>query len=210
MYHDASQSSFVGGMRMTSGDGYVRAIWTVTLLTVAIGCAEAVYGYVSGSKFLLKDGLEWGYGTVIYVISALSYGRTQEAESRAGALIAIVLAIGGCQGAYEVITEFVIQEPEDAAGLAASSVVSVLGALSVAGLLFRFRYSHDPVVEGSWLSARNDIITSGLDALVTFSTTLITAKWPRTAIDVLGVVLSFQAAFVVARDARVLWRAARV
>jgi Co/Zn/Cd efflux system component len=189
---------------MTSGDGYVRAIWTVALLTVAIGCAEAAYGYVSGSKFLLKDGVEWGYGTVIYAISALSYGRTQVAESRAGVLIAIVLAIGGCQGAYEVITEFMVKEPDDAAGLAASSVLSVLGALFVAGLLFRFRRSHDPVVEGSWLSARNDIITSALDAVVTFSTTLITAKWPRTAIDVLGIALAFQAAFVVGRDAWIL------
>jgi Co/Zn/Cd efflux system component len=194
---------------MTSGDGYVRAIWTVALLTVAIGCAEAAYGYVSGSKFLLKDGVEWGYGTVIYVISALSYGRTQEAEARPGALIAVVLAIGGCQGAYEVTTELMLQEPDDAAGLAASSVLSVLGALFVAGLLFRFRRSHDPVVEGSWLSARNDIITSGLDASVTFSTTLIAAKWPRTAVDVLGVALAFQAAFVVARDAWVLRTATR-
>jgi Co/Zn/Cd efflux system component len=115
-----------------------------------------------------------------------------------------VLAVGGCQGAYEVIAEFMVEEADDAAGLAASSVLSVLGALLVAGLLFRFRRSHDPVVEGSWLSARNDIVTSGLDAVVTFSTTLITAKWPRTAIDVLGVVLAFQAAFVVARDALVL------
>jgi Co/Zn/Cd efflux system component len=189
---------------MTSGGGYIRAIWTVAALTVAIGCAEAAYGYASGSKLLLKDGVEWGYGTVIYAISALSYGRTQVAESRAGALIAIVLAIGGCQGAYEVISEFMVQEPEDAAGLAASSVLSVLGALFVAGLLFRFRRSHDPLVEGSWLSARNDMITSALDAVVTFSTTLITAKWPRTAIDVLGVALSFQAAFAVARDAWVM------
>jgi Co/Zn/Cd efflux system component len=186
---------------MTSGDGYVRTIWTVALLTVAIGCAEAAYGYFSSSKFLLKDGLEWGYGTVIYAISALSYGRTQEAESRAGALIAMVLATGGCQGLYEIVTELMVQEPDEPAGLAASSALSVLGALFVAGLLFRFRRSHDPVVEGSWLSARNDIITSGLNASVTFSTTLITAKWPRTAIDVLGVALAFQAASVVARDA---------
>jgi Co/Zn/Cd efflux system component len=171
---------------------------------LAIGCAEAAYGFLSGSKFLLKDGLEWGYGTVIYAISALSYGRTQQAESRAGALIAMVLALGGCQGLYEIVTAFMVQEPDDAAGLAASSVLSVLGALFVAGLLFRFRRSHDPVVEGSWLSARNDIITSGLDAVVTFSSTLITAKWPRTAIDVLGVMLSFQAALVVGRDALVL------
>jgi Co/Zn/Cd efflux system component len=204
MYHGASQSSLAARTKMTSGDGYVRTIWTVAVLTVAIGCAEAVYGYVSGSKLLLKDGVEWGYGTVIYAISALSYGRTQVAESRAGVLIAIVLAIGGCQGAYEVITEFMVQEPDDAAGLTASSVLSVLGALVVAGLLFRFRRSHDPVVEGSWLSARNDIITSGLDALVTFSMTLITAKWPRTAVDVVGVALAFQAAFVVGRDAWVL------
>jgi Co/Zn/Cd efflux system component len=138
---------------------------------------------------------------VIYAISALSYGRTQEAESRAGALIATVLATGGCQGLYEIVTELMVQEPDDPAGLGASSALSVLGALFVAGLLFRFRRSHDPVVEGSWLSARNDIITSGLNASVTFSTTLITAKWPRTAIDVLGVALAFQAASVVARDA---------
>jgi hypothetical protein len=47
---------------MTSGGGYIRAIWTVAALTVAIGCAEAAYGYASGSKLLLKDGVEWGYG----------------------------------------------------------------------------------------------------------------------------------------------------
>jgi Co/Zn/Cd efflux system component len=189
---------------MTSGDGYVRTIWTVAALTGVIGCAEAFHGYVSGSKFLLKDGLEWGYGTVIYAISALSYGRTKETEARAGALIAVVLAVGGCQSAYEVVTEFGMEVSDDAAGLAASSVLSVVGAFVVAGLLFRFRRSHDPVVEGSWLSARNDIITSGLDALVTFAATLITIRWARTAIDVLGVVLAFQAAFMVARDAWVL------
>jgi Co/Zn/Cd efflux system component len=189
---------------MASDLGYIRTIWAVAFLTAVLGCAEVAYGYFTRSSFLLKDGFEWSYGTVIYVISALSYGRTQKTESRAGMLIALVLFVGGCQGTFELISEFMAEQPNDAVGLAASSAISVLGAVLLAGLLFRFRRSHDPVVEGSWLSARNDMITSGLDALVTFSTASISAKWPRTAIDVLGVVLSFQAAFVVARDARVL------
>jgi Co/Zn/Cd efflux system component len=195
---------------MASDLGYIRTIWAVAFLTAVLGCAEVAYGYFTGSSFLLKDGFEWSYGTVIYVISALSYGRTQKTASRAGALIALVLFVGGCQDALEMMASFTTHELEDTAGLRTSSVLSFLGAVLVGALLFRFRRSDDPVVEGSWLSARNDLITSGLDLTVTLSTSLVAAKWPRTAIDALGVVLAFQAAFVVARDAWALGTAPRL
>ncbi len=86
--------------------------------------------------------------------------------------------------------------------LTSSAVIDIVGSIAEAGLLFRFRGSHDAVVEASWLSARNSIVTSVMGAAVTVLVVSPSIQWPQTMIDAIGTLLAFQATVVVARDAR--------
>lgn len=179
---------------------YPRTLWLVVAFTVLVGCAESAFGLREGSSFLVKDGVEWGYGAAIYAVAALTYGRSPEAEFRGGMLVALILALGGLQGGYEVVSGLLTGGDDDDLGLTTSSLISLFGAIVVAALLLRFRRSHEPAVEGAWLSARNDVVTSTLDLTAVLVLKLIPSKWPQTASDSIGVILAFWAAFVVARD----------
>jgi Co/Zn/Cd efflux system component len=181
---------------------YTRTLWAVVAVTVGAGCIETALGLRQGSSLLVKDGAEWAYGATIYTIAALTYGRSAATEYKAGLLVALILAIGGVQGSYEIVSGLLSGlEDDDAVGLAASSGFSMIGALVVAGLLIRFRNSDDPVIEGSWLAARNDVVTSALDLGVVFILKLVPSRWPQVASDAIGVALAFRAASVVAHEA---------
>jgi Co/Zn/Cd efflux system component len=186
---------------------YVKTVWFTAVLTAIIGVCEGVYGYTHGSSFLTQDAVGWAYGALIYTISAISFEGSPQSEFSAAAAIAVILALSGFHGTYDVVTGLLEAVPDDPSEVAASSELSLVVALLVAILLWRFRRSHDPVVEGSWLSARNDVLSGGLDTSVILVSNVFLAKWPQIISDGIGVALSFQAAYVVARDALQLRRA---
>jgi Co/Zn/Cd efflux system component len=198
-----------GGVRRTGTvnvRNYTATVWLTAALTATIGVGEAIYGYTHGSSFLMKDAVGWAYAAPIYVISACSFGGSVRTQLRAAGAIAVILAVSGFHGAFDVVAGLLDSVPDDPSEVAAASGVSLVVALLVAGLLWRFRRSYDPVVEGSWLAARNDVLSSGLDSVVTLVSNVFSAKWPQVISDAIGVALSFQAAYVVARDAMILRR----
>ncbi len=186
----------------TLGKAYKRSLWIITFVALVLCVGEVGYGYAASSKELLKAGIEWIYDVAIYGLSALSFGRSRSVEQRAAYVLALILGIGGVQGADEVWDAVSHPGLEGAEDLTSSAVIDVVGSIAEAGLLFRFRGSHDPVVEASWLSARNSIVTGVLGAAVTVLVVSPTIQWPQTLIDAFGALLAFQAAVVVLRDAR--------
>ena len=132
----------------------------IAALVLAICVGETLYGLMLDSRFLLRDGLEWGYDVVIYGTAALAFGRGLRAERYAGFALAWVLV----------------------------------------AMLWRFRDSRHPVIEATWLSARNDAVTSTLYALAMMAARLEPVSWPQMAVDSISAILCLQAGGQILRD----------
>ena len=181
---------------------YRRALWAVLAIAAAALGAELAAGYVLGSRYLVKDGTDWLYVIAVYALAAVSYGRSQVAEYRAGFALAAILVVAGLDSTRDVIEAALHPEVESAA----ESAISTLFALSVAGvsisILWPFRRSEDPVVKATWLSARNDGVSSAAGALVS-AFAPGSGSWPDLTTEIAGAALTFWAALTVGRSA---WR----
>ena len=54
---------------------YRPTIFAIAAMVLAILVGETLYGWSIGSRFLIRDGLEWIYDVLIYCFSALAFGR---------------------------------------------------------------------------------------------------------------------------------------
>ena len=184
------------------GRGFRKSLWLITLGVLALCLGEMIYGYAVSSPYLLKDGAEWAYDVAYFGLAAISFGRGETIERRVAFALAAILGIGGCQSLYEVWSGITAPATDEIDNLTISAIVTILGSFAEAAVLFRFRRSHDPIVEATWLSARNSALTSALGAGVTFVVRMLPNRWPQIAVDALGAHLAFQAAAVVVKDAR--------
>ena len=114
--------------------------------------------------------------------------------------LALVLAIAGCHGSYDVFSEIVQRGRDVALTSPISASVFAAGTILEAALLFRYRKSGEPLMKGAWLSARN----SAVIGLAGVATPLLchapTALSPQIFVDGLDTILAFQAAFFVVRE----------
>ncbi len=193
------------GRHGREGSAYLRATRMVIAVTLLFCVGESGAGAWAGSAFMTKDGIEWGYGLLIYAIGLATYGRSRSACAWGGYVSAAILGVGGLQGLVELVSSLLRYEPDDSlTSVAISAIVSLVGSGIVAAILLRFRRSTDPVVSASWFAARNDVVTSALGAAVTLSSRVTDARWLEAAVTALGVLLSFAACYAVAREAAAL------
>ena len=150
------------------GRGFHKSLWLITLGVLLLCIGEIIYAHAAASPYLLKDGAEWAYDVAYFGLAAISFGRGETTERRAAFALAAILGIGGCQGLYEIWSAITAPTTDEIDNLTISAVVTILGSFAEAAVLFRFRRSHDPIVEATWLSARNSALTSALGAGVTF------------------------------------------
>ena len=184
------------------GRGFHKSLWFITFGALVLCIGEMIYGHAALSPYLLKDGAEWGYDVAYFGLAAFSFGRGETIERRVAFALAAILGIGGCQSFYEVWSAITAPATDEIDNLTISAVVTILGSFAEAAVLFRFRRSHDPIVEATWLSARNSALTGALGAGVTFVVRMLPNRWPQIAVDALSACLAFQAAAVVVKDAR--------
>ncbi len=181
---------------------YRLTILAIAAMVLAIMIGEALYGYLIGSRFLLRDGLEWIYDVLIYGLSAAAFGRGVRAERLSAYASAAVLAAAGVETVVQIVWTFIDPPDVETFGITLSGGLTTLEAMAVAAALWRFRRAHNPVMVATWLSARNDVVTSALSAGVTALARLAPMAGPQMAVDAFGAFLCFQAAFVTAREAR--------
>ena len=179
---------------------YHRTIVAIAALVLAICMGETLYGLMLGSRFLLRDGLEWGYDVVIYVTAALAFRRGPRAERYAGFALAFVLLGAGCVTIWQIWRAFVDPPEVEAFAITLSGALIVLEAWVLVAMLWRFRRSHHPVIEATWLSARNDALTSTLFALAMMAARLEPVSWPQMAVDSISAILCLQAGAQILRD----------
>jgi|SRR5882757_7061122 len=181
---------------------YLLSLYLISACTLGLFLAETIYAIVAGSRYLIKDGVEWIYDIVVFGLAAISYRHGEPWKRRAAYILAAIILLGGIQTLYEFWQEFSHPTRESIETLELAAAITIGGSIAEAALMFRFRRSHDPLVEGTWFYARNAALTSSVGAI---SDVIILAYGFETikfAVNAFGVLLSFQAAFVVIRDLR--------
>lgn len=176
-------------------------LWLAALAALVFCAAECFYGYATGSGEVVKDGAEWLYDVVIYGLAAASLGRPRSIERHATFLLLAIFIIGGFEGTHDAFAAILHPTGEGVEPLA-TNVIDVSGCVVEAIMLVPLRCSHNPVLEATWLSARNSVVASLAGVAVTIGCEVFTLRWPRIAVIALESLLAFQAAFVVARDVR--------
>ena len=179
---------------------YRRTIMLIAALVLAICLGETLYGLALDSRFLIRDGLEWAYDVVIFATAAAAFGRGLRAERRAAFALAAVL-LGACLVTTWQIWRAFVDPPEvEPFSITVAGMLIIAESWAVVALLWRFRRSHHPVIEATWLSARNDAATSTLYALAMMAARFAPVTWPQMAVDAISAILCLQAGVQILRE----------
>ncbi len=196
-----TETSQGASLRETNdGRRFLKALWLISAAALLFCITTAAFDWLTASGAYLEDGVTWIYDTVIYGLVAVSFGRGVIFERAAAFMLSLVLAVAGCQGSYDIWCEIIWRAPETAVNSPISALTFAAGTMLEAALLFRFRKSGEPLVKGTWLSARNSALIGLAGAAFALLFRAPSAADHQILFDCLDTVLAFQAAFCVARE----------
>src|SRR5215213_192169 len=184
------------------GRAYKRALWMITGGILAFGALQSGWALAIGSRQLLKDGLDWGYDVALNGIAAFVFGRGVRIERQAAFGIALILAAAGVHTLYDLWDKIVVPRPIEMTTITFSAATAVVIAYLVLGALWRFRRHPNPLIQATWLSSRNDAVSTTFGALVVMAVRLAPGRWPEYAADLVFAGLSFQATWAIIRAER--------
>jgi Co/Zn/Cd efflux system component len=181
--------------------------YVITIRTIAIGiflfaAGEVGYALTIGSSFLVKDGMDWIYDVLLYGMAAIIFGQGARAERVAALLGAAIMFVSIGETAYDMVSKIVAPRHIEPLQLGFSALSTVAIVLFVAIALLPFRMSRNPLIETTWLSARNDAIFASIYASVQFAVRMAPIRAPELALDALSVLLTLQATYVIIREVR--------
>ncbi len=180
---------------------FITRMWAISAGIFAFAGASVAFALVYELPQLLRDGLDWGYDIVFYVMAAVLYGRGARAE-RAGALaLGFVMGVAGVHTIYDILDKIAVPRPIEPIVLGFSALSAAASGFIVVWLLLPFRAAQNPLIEATWLSARNTMISTAAYASVTLVARLATSRMVEYGLDIFAAVLCFQAAYVIIRDA---------
>lgn len=191
------------GPRDPLGRSFVRRMWGIAAGVTALASGTVIYAALHNLPQLFRDGLDWGYDIVFYVMGAVLYGRGKRVEQAGAFFLAGVMAVAGLHTVYDLWDKVLNPRPIEPVALGFSAVTAAGFGFVVVWLLLPFRQSRNPLIEATWLSARNTMISTAAYSGVNFVARLATSRAVEYGLDVFAAGLSFQAAYVIARDA---WR----
>lgn len=181
---------------------YTLTIWGIALGILVQAAATVVWALAIGNVQLLKDGIDWVYDVVLYGIAALIFGRDARAERLAAMAIGVVLAVAGLHTLYDLWDKIVNPRPIEVWTLGFAAAAAIVIALLVIGALWRFRWEENPVIKATWLSSRNDAISTTGFALVGLAARVAPVRWPEYLFDLVVAGLCFQATWAIWRSLR--------
>jgi Co/Zn/Cd efflux system component len=111
------------------------------------------------------------------------------------------MAVAGFDTLLDLALKIREPRPIEPMALGFSAATAALSGFVFVGLLLPFRESRNPLVAATWLSARNSLISSVAYASVTLVARLATSRTVEYGLDILAAGLSFQAAWIIFRDA---------
>jgi Co/Zn/Cd efflux system component len=176
---------------------YMRVMWIISAGILVFGTLQCALALVIGSSQLLKDGLDWAYNVALYGIAAFVFGRGVRAERLSACVIALILAVAGFHTLYSLWSDIQDPQQDEPLTFGISTVSSVVIAFSVVAVLWRFREDPNPLVQATWLSSRNDAISSTLSALTAVVLKFAPIRWPEYVLSVVQVGICFQATWAI-------------
>lgn len=176
---------------------YRRAVLIIITVIGGLCVGQSLYALAIGNRFLLKDGLDWGYDVVLWAVALAIFGRGLRAEQVAALAVAGIMAVAGFHTAYDLWDKIATgRRPEFwVAGWSSFTILGV--AILLVALMFRFRASDNPLVAATWLSSRNDSINSVAFAGMSLGARTASTQSYEIALDCLAIVLSFQAVWAI-------------
>lgn len=179
---------------------YVVTIWGIALGILVFATGVVLVALSLGNQQLFKDGVDWVYDVILYGIAAIVFGRDARAEKAAALAIGAVMALAGLHTLYDLWAKILNPRPIEiwALGFSAASAVAI--AVLIVGLLWRFRAETNPVIKATWLSSRNDVISTTGFALLGLVARVAPVRWPEYLFDLLVAGLCFQASWAIWRS----------
>jgi Co/Zn/Cd efflux system component len=187
---------------------YTRVIWAIALGILALGAGTVAAALALGNDQLFKDGVDWVYDVVLYGIAAIVFGRDARAERLAAAAIGTVLATAGLHTLWDLAAKIATPRPIEIAALGFSAGSAVVVAVLVVVALWRFRAEPNPVIKATWLSSRNDLVSTTGFAMLGLAARTAPVRWPEYLFDLFVAGLCFQASYAIWRSLRRDGRAA--
>ena len=181
---------------------YLRSLYVILACTLGLFLAETFYGVWTGSRYLIRDGAEWIYDISAFGLAAIAFRQGERWKRRTAYLLVAIILLGGIQTLYELWQEFTRPTLDKMETLEVSAAITIGGSIAEAALMFRFRKSHDPLVEGTWLYARNSALTSSMGPISDMIILAYGFDTLKLVVSGFSVFLSVQAAFAVIRDLR--------
>jgi Co/Zn/Cd efflux system component len=169
------------------------------LVFAAVQCGWAL---AIGSRQLLKDGLDWGYDVVLNGIAAFVFGRGVWVERASAFVIAVILAVAGLHTLYDLWDKINTPRPSEITTIAFSAVSATVIAYLVLGAQWRFRDNPNPLIQATWLSSRNDAISTTFASVLVMLLRLAPLRWPEYVSDLVFAGLSFQATWAILKAER--------
>lgn len=173
---------------------YRRRVLLIVSVIAGLAISQSLYALWLGDRFLLKDGLDWGYDVALWIVALAVFGRGQKFEDIAALWVAGVLLVAAGHTGYDLWDKIVTgRRPQPwVAGWSAFTAIGL--ALFVLALMLRFRGSENPLVKATWLSSRNDTISTTCFAFVGLWARLNPSQWPEIILDCVMIGLGLQAA----------------
>lgn len=179
--------------------GYRRVLIAIPLGIAALEAATVAWGLAADNRQLLKDGLDWTYDVALYGVAALTFGREARLERATAAFVAATMFVAGAHTLYDLWDKIARPRPIELTALGFSAVSAVAVALLILAGLLRYRRIDHPIVQATWLSSRNDAISTTLYSTLNLAArALPDLRWPEYALDAAAAALAFQASWSIA------------
>jgi Co/Zn/Cd efflux system component len=181
---------------------YTLTIWGIALGILVFATGVVAWALAVGNAQLFKDGVDWVYDVALYGIAAVVFGRDARAERLAAMAIGAVMAVAGFHTLYDLAAKIITPRPIEIWALGFSAGSAVVIAVLIVGVLWRFRAEDNPVIKATWLSSRNDVISTTGFALLGLAARVAPVRWPEYLFDLFVAGLCFQATWAIWRSLR--------
>ena len=190
------------GVNSRTARAYTLTIWGIALGILIQAVATVAWGLAIGNAQLFKDGVDWVYDVALYGIAAIVFGRDARIERLAAVAIGAVMAVAGLHTLYDLWDKVVRPRPIEVWTLGFAAASAIVIAFLVVGALWRFRREENPVIKATWLSSRNDTISTTGFALVGLAARVAPVRWPEYLFDLVVAGICFQATWAIWRSLR--------
>lgn len=178
---------------------YRRVLIAIPLGIAALEAATVAWGLAAANRQLLKDGLDWSYDVALYGVAAFAFGREARLEQATAGFVAATMFVAGAHTLYDLWDKIVAPRPIELTALGFSAVSAIVVALLILAGLWRYRRIDHPIVQATWLSSRNDAISTTLYSTLNLAARAVPeTRWPEYALDLLAAGLAFQASYAIA------------